>query len=78
MNLVYSGIVTLAVTVLVFYFDKKTFFGKWGTIHRQTLYGILFAGAAIFATEFGGINFGGAIINSRDAAVVLGGLLFGP
>lgn len=78
MPLVYSGIITLAITVLVYYFDKRTILGKWKPFYKQTIYGLLFAGAAIFSTEFGGMNYSGAIINVRDAAVVLGGLLFGP
>ena len=78
MQLVLSGIFTVAVTAGCFYFDKKTSIGTLKPFYKQTIYGACFAIAAIFATEFGGASIGGALINARDAAVVVAGLLFGP
>ncbi|MBQ1477244.1 MAG: hypothetical protein IIZ33_03780, partial [Erysipelotrichaceae bacterium] len=43
---------------------------------QQVLIGIIFGIAAILATEFG-VNFGGAVINVRDAAPLCAGLIFG-
>lgn len=78
MELVLSGIFTVAVTAGVFYLDKKTSIGTLKPFFKQTIYGACFAIAAIFATEFGGLTLGGALINARDAAIVIAGLFFGP
>ena len=78
MPLFISGIITVAITATAFYLDKRTHIGKLKSIYKQTIYGVMFAIAAIFATELGGTNMGGAVINARDAAIVVGGLLFGP
>lgn len=78
MQLVISGIFTIAITAGVFYLDKKTSVGTLKPFFKQTIYGACFAVAAIFATEFGGSSIGGALINARDAAIVIAGLLFGP
>ena len=78
MQLFISGIITVAVTVAAFYMDKKTSIGRLKPFYKQTIYGMMFAAAAIFATELGGQNLGGALINARDAAIVIAGLLFGP
>ncbi|MDO5426382.1 MAG: LytS/YhcK type 5TM receptor domain-containing protein [Coriobacteriia bacterium] len=78
MSLFISGIITVGITVGAFYMDKKTSIGKLKPFYKQTVYGLMFAMAAIFATELGGQNLGGALINARDAAIVVAGLLFGP
>ena len=78
MPLVISGIITVAISALAFYMDKKTSIGRIKSFYKQTIYGAMFAVAAIFATELGGVNMGGALINARDAAIVIAGLLFGP
>lgn len=78
MPLLFSGIITVFITVLAFYLEKRTSIGKSRPFVKQTLYGFMFAVAAIFATEFGSTAIGGATINCRDAAVVVCGLLFGP
>lgn len=43
---------------------------------RSAIYGVIFGAIAIFGTEFG-IPMNGAQVNSRDAAVLAAGLLFG-
>ena len=73
-----SGIISVGITVAAFYMDKKTNIGKLKPFYKQTIYGAMFAVAAIFATELGGQNLGGALINARDSAIVIAGLLFGP
>ena len=78
MPLVISGIITVVITIAAFYMDKKTSLGRLKPFYKQTIYGVMFAAAAIFATELGGVNMGGALINARDAAIVVAGLLFGP
>lgn len=78
MPLVISGIITAVITASAFYMEKKTSVGKLKPFYKQTVYGAMFAVAAIIATELGGVNMGGALINARDAAIVVAGLLFGP
>lgn len=78
MRLFISGIITVAITCAAFYLDKKTSVGRQKPFYKQTIYGVMFAIAAIFATELGGVNMAGALINARDAAIVVAGLLFGP
>lgn len=43
---------------------------------KQVLFGLIFGGIAILGTEFG-VNVDGAIINTRDAAPLCAGLIFG-
>lgn len=78
MPLIISGITTVLITVIAFYLDKRTSIGKSRPFIKQTVYGFMFAAAAIIATEFGSTAVGGATINCRDAAIVVCGLLFGP
>lgn len=78
MPILISGLFTIAISVIVFYLENKTKIGKIKSFYKQTIYGLLFAVAAIFATELGSVNVTGALINARDAAIVIGGLLFGP
>ncbi|MCQ2602823.1 MAG: hypothetical protein MJ193_02720, partial [Clostridia bacterium] len=56
--------------------DKKTKFGTLNDKIKQTIYGIVFGGLAIFGTEWG-IPMNGAQVNCRDGAVLIAGLMFG-
>ena len=44
--------------------------------YRQLIFGLIFGGFAVIATEFG-TDIGGAVINVRDAAPITAGLVFG-
>lgn len=67
------------VVFLVFYLWKKR--SKNGIIVNpvveQIIIGIGFGLCTIYATEIGGIDISGAIINARNAAVLSAGLIFG-
>ncbi len=65
-----------AVSVILYWIDKKTVCGKMPGAVKQILYGIIFGALAVLGTEYG-IPINGAQINCRDAAVLTAGLLFG-
>ena len=74
------ALMSLIPTVLTCFFiglNKFTPFKKLPRIVRQIVYGICFGGVAILGTEYG-IPINGAQMNTRDAAVLVAGLLFGP
>lgn len=78
MKLIISALLTAGLTILLHAMDKKGILDKirnpW---FRQLLTGILFGLAAIYATEMGSIQVGGAALNARDAAPLCAGLFFG-
>ena len=73
------GIATLlpVIAAAMFYLlDKKTAFGSINEKGKQLIYGVVFGALAIIGTEWG-IPINGAQVNCRDAAVLIGGLMFG-
>lgn len=78
MKLIISALITAGLTILLHLLDRR---GKLDKIKnpwiRQLLIGILFGLAAIYATEFGSVQIGGAALNARDAAPLCAGLFFG-
>ncbi len=72
------ALIPVTVSILLYLLEKKTAIKKLKSVYRQILYGIIFGATAIFATEFGGVNIGGASANVRDASVLISGLVFGP
>lgn len=76
LQLVASGLLPVAVSVILYIIDKNTAFGKMKYIPKQIVLGLIFGMLAVFATEFG-VNIGGAIINVRDSAPICAGLIFG-
>ncbi len=78
MKLVISAFITAGLTIVLHLLDRR---GRLEKIKnpwvRQLLIGILFGLAAIYATEFGSIQIGGAALNARDAAPLCAGLFFG-
>lgn len=76
LKLVASGLLPVAVSVVLYIIDKNTAFGKMKYIKKQIVFGVIFGGLAVFATEFG-VDIGGAIINVRDSAPICAGLIFG-
>jgi len=62
----------------VFYLlERKTAFNKLDKILRQVIIGVVFGCIAILATEKG-VPMDGYVVNVRDAAPVLAGIIFGP
>ncbi|MDO5328633.1 MAG: SpoIIE family protein phosphatase [Coriobacteriia bacterium] len=78
MPLVFASLITIALAVVLFYFENRTKFGKLHPAIKQTIVGICFGLSAVFATELGSFDIAGAAINARDAAPVTAGLIFGP
>ncbi len=76
LGLSYIAVLPVAATVILYLLDKKTAFGKLGEKIKQIIYGIIFGGLAVIATEFG-VDVGGAAANTRDASVLTAGLVFG-
>lgn len=64
---------------IILYFLENRFSNQIGKISypvRQVAAGIIFGITACLGTEFG-VDVGGAIANTRDAAILCGGLIFG-
>ena len=76
MNLLYSALITLFLSIAFYFLEKKTGFAKLEYKWRQLIIGIMFGASACFATEFG-TPVDGAVMNIRDAAPICAGLLFG-
>ncbi len=73
------GVATLLpalAAVVLFRAETTTAFGRLSYTVRQIIIGLIFGGIAICGTEFG-IPVNGAIMNVRDAAPLVSGLLFG-
>lgn len=70
------AMLTVLLTVLLYCLEKKTHYGKLPYAVRQIITGILFGIITCSATEFG-LQIPGAVINTRDAAPLCAGLLFG-
>lgn len=71
-----AELLPVIVSLLFYYLNEKTSFGKLKYKYKQIIYGIVFGGLAVIGTDFG-IPINGAQVNCRDAAVLAGGLLFG-
>lgn len=78
MPLVISACITILATGVAFYLDRRTKVGQLKPFYKQTIYGVMFATSAIFATEMGSIEIAGSVVNCRDASIVVAGLVFGP
>lgn len=76
LGLSYISVFPVIATVILYLLDKKTAFGKLGNKTKQLIYGLVFGGLAVIGTEFG-VNVGVASANTRDAAVLTAGLVFG-
>ncbi|MCQ2455916.1 MAG: hypothetical protein MJ096_01020, partial [Clostridia bacterium] len=71
-----AALLPVAVAVILFVIDKYTPLGRMNRIVKQVIFGIIFGGLAVIGTEYG-IPLNGAQCNCRDAAVLVGGLMFG-
>lgn len=66
----------IVLSAVFYLFEKKTSFGRWNGWGRQIVIGFVFGLLSIAGTEFG-IDVGGAVLNTRDAAPLCAGLIFG-
>ncbi len=76
LGLSYIAILPVAAAVILYLLNKKTAFGKLGETTKQIIFGVIFGGLAVIATEFG-VDVDGAAANTRDASVLTAGLVFG-
>lgn len=75
-KLIAATLLPVLLSVVLYFAEKKTRFGKANYWVRQAVIGILFGGVAVLATAFG-IPIEGAVLNVRNAAPLTAGLLFG-
>lgn len=75
-KLTIAALVPVGVTGLLYKLEKKDVFGKLSYTLKQSMYGVIFGILAILGTEWG-ISMNGVMINCRDAAPIIAGLIFG-
>lgn len=75
-TLVAATLLPVVLSVVLYFAERKTKFGKANYWVRQAVIGVLFGGVAVIATAFG-IPIEGAVLNIRNAAPLTAGLLFG-
>lgn len=71
-----ATLLPVALSVILYFAERKTNFGKINFLIRQAVIGVIFGGVAVLATAFG-IPIEGAVLNVRNAAPLTAGLLFG-
>lgn len=71
-----AALLPVLATVILYFLDKNTVFGKININVKQIIFGIVFGCLAVIGTEWG-IRINGAMMNCRDAAVITAGLMFG-
>lgn len=76
LRLIFTAICPIITTAVLYLINKKTKFGDINKWAKQVIYGLIFGIIAVLSTELG-VHIDGAIINSRDAAPLAAGLLFG-
>lgn len=76
-NMLLAMLFNVLLVILFYLLNKKTKFSKFNTVIQQVIIGITFGISSIFASE-NGVVISGAIINVRDSAPILSGLIFGP
>lgn len=64
------------VSCIVYMIQKKGIFEKFSYEFRQCIIGIIFGIIACLGTAYG-VDVGGALANTRDAAIICAGLFFG-
>ena len=71
-----AALLPVLAAILLYLADERTPFGRLPVWAKQLAFGVVFGGLAVVGTEWG-IPMNGAQVNCRDAAVLIGGLLFG-
>lgn len=74
--LVIATVLPAVLTLFFKYLIDKTKYSKISFWLNQTIIGLVFGAFAVLCTEFG-VDVNGAIINVRDSAPVVAGLMFG-
>lgn len=75
-RLLLLAVIPPLVSVILYWIDAKTDFGKIPYSRKQIIIGMLFGAIAVCCSEFG-VDVGGAVANTRDAAVLAAGMVFG-
>ena len=76
-NMLLAMLFNVLLVLLFYLLNKKTKFAQLKGYVKQIIIGITFGISSAFASE-NGVIISGAIINVRDSAPILSGLLFGP
>ncbi len=76
LTIIAESLLVVVLAVVFYLLEVKTKFKNIKWIYRQIIIGVVFGGAAIFGTEMG-ISIGSAVMNVRDAAPLVAGLIFG-
>ena len=76
-NMIIAILINILLVLLFYTLNKKTKFSNFKPILKQVIIGIAFGVSSAFASE-NGVVISGAIINIRDSAPILSGLIFGP
>ncbi len=77
-NLIITIFLNIALSIILYVLEKRSFYGRLTYKLRQLIAGVLFGLVAIYSsTPLGGMNLNGAIINVRDASPLCAGLIFG-
>lgn len=78
LNLFLFCLIPIGGSLLFYFLNRFTKFGKIKSWQKQLIIGVVFGGFAIISTEFGvSISGGAATANVRDAAPLCAGLIFG-
>ena len=75
-KLISATLLPVILSIVFYVLERKTPFGKIKNGIKQTIIGVVFASVAILGTEFG-IPVEGAILNVRNSAPLVAGLVFG-
>ena len=75
-KLIIAAIVPVIVSCTFYMLEKREGFMKIPYMARQSIYGVVFGLVAVMGTEWG-ISMNGFMVNCRDAAPLVAGLLFG-
>lgn len=76
-KIVIAMLINVLLVLMFYLLNKKTKFSKLSLLIKQIIIGIVFGISSAFASE-NGVVISGAIINVRDSAPILSGLIFGP
>ncbi len=71
-----TALLPVLVAVVVYLLEKTVIFKNMNYWVKQIIFGLVFGALAILGTERG-VAVAGAQVNSRDASVLIGGLMFG-
>lgn len=76
LKLIFPTMITVILAVVFYILKRKTNFVNLPYKAQQIILGVAFGLSSILGTELG-VNLGSAVVNVRDAAPIVAGLLFG-